>query len=295
MNKLLILFPALLLLSACGPNPGAEIDVARTAAAQTLDAQLSLAQAQETARAAQASQTALAQELNTLETQNAKLEMELNQTQSAQSTFAAIEPQLLAPAGAICRLGPAAGFARAATLEAGTSIRIIGRSTDGDWWQAQLPDESICWIFWSNDLGFEGDVFNLPLVQGPSLPTNTPAPTRPPGFALSYVTDHTCEGVATGIFEIRNTGPETYESLRITLSDPATGTAIRTSDSNNEFLPSSTSCPKGASALGPGQSAFLAISVAGTKDGDLLRVNVRLCTENGLGGSCISGNRDFTR
>ncbi len=296
MRKLIpLLCLAILMLAACAPTENGDPDAARTAAAQTLDAQLGVAQADQALETAEAEQTALDLELNLLETENAQLEIEIDQTQAAQATFAATEPLLIAPTGVTCRLGPNTGFGRAADIAAGSSVAITARSEDGEWWLAQLQDESECWVFWSSELGFEGDVFNLPLVQGPQLPTATIAPTREPGFALSFVSDHSCDGVSNGIFEVRNTGPETYESVRIRLFDVASDSQVRAIDGNNEFLASSNSCPKGNSTLGPSQTAFLAIPLSGTNDGDPLRISVRLCTENGLGGNCIAGNRQFTR
>jgi len=296
MNRTLHLFALIILfLSACSADNAGDPLAAQTAAVQTLDAQLSLAQAQETLFAEEAQETAFASELNALNTQTAEIEIELGQTQAAQSTFEAIQHQLIAPSGAICRMGPQSAFPEYASIVQGESVNIFERDINGDWWHAQLSDGSTCWIFWAADIEFEGDVFNLPLAQGPRLPTSTPVPTRAPGFTLNFHTDHLCNGTQTGVFTIRNVGPDTYESVRIGIIDPATGSPIRYRDGNSEFLSNGGSCSKGASTLVPGESAFLTISFGGTKDGDSLRVNVRLCTENGLGGSCISGNREFIR
>jgi hypothetical protein len=297
--KTLVSFIALSLLfiSGCSPTVISDVGAARTAAVQTLDAQLDLAQAQSIVETSEAEQAALEAGVHVSETENANLELALEQTQALQATFEAITPQLVAPSGANCRLGPNAGFRREAEIASGGVFDIMARNSDGDWWQVKHPDEadSTCWVFWASDLSFMGDVFSLPLIAGPSLPTNTAAPTRAPGFSLRYDINNTCSGVSYAMIIIRNTGPETYESAVVRLWDVASSTEIRSSAGNSEFLTSVTSCPKGNSNLGPGQSAYMTISLGGTRSGDLLRVSVRLCTENGFGGNCISGNTQFTR
>lgn len=300
MNKTfaLIIFLAVS-FSACSPQiEEVGIEAARTAAAATLDAQLELARSGNIELTAEAVQLTLQAKIDSLATENAGLALQLEQTQIAQSTFSAIEPSLKAPSGANCRVGPASGFARITEVSpGGESLNIVARSSSGDWWQVKPPalDGGDCWIFWASDLTFEGDVFSLPLVEGPRLPTNTLAPTRPPGISVRFAAENTCEGTKFAMIEITNTGPETYESAVVRLIDVASGTQIARSDGNNEFLSSSASCPKGNSNLGPGQSAFLGIRVDGASSGALLRVSVRVCTENGYAGNCVSRNTQFTK
>ncbi len=298
MKSLISLFAiSLIFVVGCSPEVSGDLDAARTAAAQTLDAQLDLALAKGVVETAEAEQLALEAEIQALETENANLELELEQTQAVQATFEAILPQLVAPSGANCRIGPNAGFRREAEIASGGIADVLVRSADGEWWQVSVPDQAdaTCWVFWASDLTFLGDVFSLPLIAGPSLPTNTVAPTRPPGFSLRYDIKNNCDGVSYLMIRINNTGPESYESARVRLIDVASGAQISGSDGNNEFLSTSSSCPKGNSTLGPGQSAYLAISIGSSSPGDLLRVSVRLCTEKGFGGNCISGNTQFTR
>ncbi len=294
---LIIASLAILILAGCAPDQVGNVEAARTAAAQTLDAQLSLAQAQVIVLTAEAEQLTLEAEISALETENASLALELEQTQAVQATFEATQPQLVAPNGANCRVGPNVAFRRAAEIASAGIVDVLARSSDGEWWQVVTPgqEDSTCWVFWTNDLTFVGDVFSLPLVQGPQLPTSTAAPTRPPGISLRYAINNNCDGIRYAIIGIRNTGPEIYRSAVVRLFDVASSSQINTSDGNNEFLSTSTSCPKGKPSLSPGQSAFLAISLSGTNSGDLLRASVRVCTEKGLRGNCISSNTQFTR
>ena len=298
MNKVpIIIILLVFLLSACGPQDSEDgNDAARTAAAGTLDAQLELARSGQVELTAEAQELKLLAEINSLATENAKLASQLEQTQIAQSTLSAIEPSLRTPSGAICRIGPDSGFARIVEIASGVSLNIIARSSNGEWWQVSPPslDGGDCWIFWASEITFEGEVFSLPMLEGPKLPTNTPAPTRSPGISLRFVIKNNCEGSKFAIIQITNTGPDSYESARVRLIDVASGNEIAISDGNNEFLASSSSCPKGNSTLGPGQTAFVAIQVSAASKGDVLRVSVRVCTEKGMGGECVSFNTQFT-
>ena len=208
MKRYLLVLGLLLFLWACDPIPTSDPDAARTAAAQTLDAQLEVAQAEIALLTSQADQRTLEAQLEALETANAIASLEASQTAAAQATFEAIPPQLIAPGGANCRIGPNATFARVTEIPASAATAIDGRSLDGNLWRVPLSDaeRTSCWVFWARDLDFLGDVFNLPLVEGPTLPTNTPAPTKAPGFSLRYVLDNKCEGTDFAMVEVRNNG-----------------------------------------------------------------------------------------
>lgn len=298
MDKLalLLILISALLLSACGGGNISSQDAARTAAAGTLNAQLDLAEAEAALATSAAEQTALAQEVNALETENAQLSVDSTETAVAEATLAATEPQLVPPEDVACRFGPDFAFARVADLPAGNPVDVLARSSSGDWWQVPSPKdpEQTCWVYWQQDLDFLGDVFNLPLVEGPQLPANTLAPTHEPGFSLSYSNNNTCGGARYAIFHVTNLGPETYRSAVVTMSDVTTASdELSRNDGNNEFLPTSDSCPKGNAELPPGASAYVAVAIKGTHSGDTLRVRVLLCTEKGYGGNCVVSAVEF--
>lgn len=289
------LFPQLILcttmLVACQGNAPGSQDAARTAAAATLNAQLELAAVEVALATSEAKQTALAREVHALETQNAQLSVESTQTAAAQASLAAVDPQLVPPEAVACRFGPNFAFAKLADLPAGEPVNVLARGSTGDWWQVPSPEDSqqTCWVYWQQNLEFLGQVFNLPLVEGPQLPTNTAAPTREPGFSLRYVGSNMCGTTRHAVLRVLNTGPETYRSARVILSD-STG-EMSTADGNNEFLPTSGSCPKGNPELLPGQEAFVAVPFKGT--GPTYRVRVVLCTEKGYAGNCLARAVEF--
>ena len=284
-------------LSACGSTLAANPEATRSAAAPTLSAQLAPAQT-EAAQQTFVAETATAQALASAEqaTQE-RLQLFGSETAAAQATRAAVEPQLFSRETASCRKGPNNAFVSLALLIPFEVVDVFGRSSNGDWWQVASPlnDGQTCWVFWRNDLELLGDVHNLPFIEGPSLPIQTLAPTKPPGFSLRYVNDLVCKGSKYAVVVVRNTGPEIYQSAIVTLFDVDAAVQLARSDGNHEFLATRTSCPKGNPTLAPGQEAFLAISTQGASSGSSLRITVRLCTEKGYKGNCISSSTTFTK
>lgn len=279
-------------LSACAGASGPE--AAQTAAAATLDAQVAAAQGDLALQTAEAENAALQATVDALAAANSALQAEGTQTAVAQSTLSAIAPQVIPPDGVACRTGPNPGFAKVGDLAAGVPVDAFGRSSDGEWWQVASPknDGTTCWVFWEDDFTFLGEVFNLPMVAGPSLPTATFAPTHTPGIAARYVTNLTCNGVRMAIVRVINLGPETYQSAIVKVSD-SSGTELHRSDGNNEFLPNDTTCPGGQPTLGPGEEKFVAVSIQGAVSGDTLTIRVTVCTEKGTGGNCWSSSTQF--
>jgi len=277
------------LLSACAASG----DAAQTAAAAILDAGVAGAAEQAALQTSQAENAVLQTTLDALATANAALQVQGTATAAAAATAGAVAPQLIAPNGATCRVGPDPNFGKVADIPANTPVDVIARSLDGKWWQVSSPagNGSTCWVFWSEDLDFLGEVFNMPMVAGPSLPTQTFAPTHAPGIGVRFIHTLTCSGVRLAIIRVINLGNETYQSAVVRVSDSG-GTEIHRSDGNNEFLPNDTTCPGGQPTLGPGQEKYVAVSIQGAPAGTLI-VRVTVCTENGTGGTCWSSTTQF--
>lgn len=268
-------------------------DAAQTAAAATLDAGVDSIAAQAALETVQDENAALQATVDALATANAGLKVGGTATAAAAATAAAVPPQLITPNGAACRIGPDPNFGKIADIPANTPVDVIARSLDGEWWQVASPkgNGGTCWVFWSEELDFLGEVFNLAMVAGPSLPTPTFQPTHAPGISVRYVGNLTCNGVRLAIIRVANLGGETYQSAIVRVSDSA-GTEFNRSDGNNEFLPNDHTCPGGQPTLGPGQEKYVAVSIQGAPLGTLI-VRVTVCTEKGAGGTCWSSTTQF--
>lgn len=268
-------------------------DAAQTAAAATLDAGIAAAANQAALQTSQAQNALLQSTVDALATQNSALQLQGTQTAVAQATLDAVPPQLIAPGGAACRIGPDPNFGKVADIPANASVDAIARSLDGKWWQVASPkgNGATCWVFWSDNLEFLGEVFNLPLVAGPSLPTPTFEPTHAPGISIRYNSTLTCVGVRYAMIRVRNLGSETYRSAIVTVADIG-DTVNHRSDGNNEFLKNATTCPGGQPTLGPGEEKYVAVSIQGMPSGTLI-VHVTVCTEKGYRGTCWTSSTQF--
>jgi hypothetical protein len=281
-----------LLLSACA---SADPSAAQTAAAATLDAGVAAMGEQAALQTSEAENAALQATVAALATQNAMLQTQSTATAIAEATLAAVTPQLIAPSGANCRFGADGSFAKVADLKAGQAYNALGRSLNGEWWQIASPDNdgSTCWVFWSQDLDFLGEVFNLPMLAGPALPTATYEPTHAPGISVRFVDTLTCNGLRYAIARVRNLGTQTYQSAIVGLSD-SSGNELNRSDGNNEFLATGHTCPGGEPELKPGQEKFVAVVIKNAASGDTILMRVTVCTEKGYRGDCFTSSTSFT-
>jgi uncharacterized protein YraI len=82
------------------------------------------------------------------------------------------------------RTGPGTNYDAIGWLAAGTTVAIVGRSADGNWWQIPYPGASggVAWI--SEGYGTPRNIQDVPVVVAPptptpSLPTVTPTPSLP--------------------------------------------------------------------------------------------------------------------
>lgn len=280
-----------LLLSACAAQ---DSNAAFTAAAATLDAGVAAAGDQASLQTAEAENNALQATVDALATQNALLQTQGTATAAAQATLDAVPPQLISPGGAACRIGPDGGFGKVADLQAGVAYDALGRSQNGEWWQIESPDNdgTTCWVFWSEDLDFLGEVFNLPMLVGPTLPTPTFEPTHAPGIGARFAESINCSGTRYAIVRVINLGNQTYQSAIVRMSDPS-GTEVSRSDGNNEFM-ATASCPGGGPTLGPGQEKYVAVAIKNAPAGATMIIRVTVCTEKGMGGDCYSSTTNFT-
>jgi uncharacterized protein YraI len=77
------------------------------------------------------------------------------------------------------RAGPGTNFPTVETIEANTSLEIIGITDDGSWLQVLLPDGRMAWLSASvGSVEVAGDIVAVPIAQAPtSTPTYTQSPT----------------------------------------------------------------------------------------------------------------------
>ncbi|GAB4581580.1 MAG: hypothetical protein Fur0022_43290 [Anaerolineales bacterium] len=115
-----------------------------------------------------------------------------------------------------------------------------------------------------------------------------------PDFSVFFDNVHPCDGVNHAIFTIFNNGDTLFQSAEVTLKD-GNGTVIYGPVAHDgPFLGGANECPQGGDAVEPDAKAFLAASVANLNSGQNLRATFKICSQDGLGGSCTTKTLDFT-
>jgi len=191
--------------------------------------------------------------------------------------------------GTNCRVGPGVAFILVDTFLVGQTIEVIGKHPFDSYWYVRSPNNPsvYCWLW-----GFYATGANLggvPVLTPP--PTYTPAPA--PSFDASYVDFGKCISWWTRI-NLKNTGSLAFKSMSISITDTVTSETRNASldgfqDVNACILSSITS------SLGPGDSyTVVAPSLSADPTGHKLSATIKLCTETGQGGQCVSKTIEFT-
>lgn len=188
-----------------------------------------------------------------------------------------------------CRTGPGKVYDMVGALRVGQGAEVIGRDSTGNYWYIRDPSNpsSFCWV-WGQYATLSGNVGALPIFTPP------PTPTPSGNFAVSYSATEVCLGHWFLEFSVTNTGSIVWESFQTTAIDldhsiTKTGLADQFREVTGcAFLPSQDD-------LAPGESGTV---LAGTFDhspsGEDFRVTIKLCSEDGLGGICVSKTITFT-
>lgn len=83
-----------------------------------------------------------------------------------------VEPQLIAPGAVNIRSGPGLNYTVIGTLNANTTMPIVGRNGDGSWWQIKTPNDATGWV--ANSVVNANNTNAVPVVE--ALPPPPPAP-----------------------------------------------------------------------------------------------------------------------
>ncbi|MCI0518909.1 MAG: hypothetical protein L0Z70_01465 [Chloroflexi bacterium] len=305
---------AALLLSACNlPGGGATaapsqvaVDAIYTAAAQTLQAQLTQAAAQQPpAQPSDTPQPAVESPAPPANSPQSPAEQPsetptptpaATETPSATPTSAA--PLISASTATNCRPGPGKVYEPIkGVLPVGIKVEVVGRNSNSTWWYIQNPGKAgdFCWV-WGETTTVEGNAAALPvLTPPPPPPTATFTPTPGAGFSASFRLVHNCSGNPTAIFEVKNTGGAPLHSMELRIDDLTdSDTLFGPSSHDAPFMGSTGECPPGGDLLPAGKTLFIGGAIGGGNSGHQARARIKLCTQNGLGGSCIEKTIEFT-
>ena len=183
-----------------------------------------------------------------------------------------------------CRTGQGTEFERVMILLKGEEADVVGVDTSGDYWYIRRPEEpnSFCWL-WGK--------YATPSGSYESVPVFTQVPTPTPGFefTLNYQKSiGLCGGFYVLQYQITNTGSVTLESWRTSSTDH-TGGSVPISNQQDKFFDISGCAPVGDKFnLIPGESYYVNAMFTNDPSAHDLTVTVMICSQDGLGGSCVS-------
>jgi uncharacterized protein YraI len=287
---------AVMLLSACGPNPlllpgskpAQEATETMQALATEVQATLSAASPPSPAPADSASPAIPADSATPAPTDTAAATSTPADTATPVNTATSTVPTAHVNQNTNCRSGPGTVYDLRYTALIGVDLTIVGRTTLNDYVIVNDPNHpgQTCWL-WLQYVDVSGDLSTLPLSTPP------PTPTPSIGFKASYSYMEGCVGWDPG-FKIENTGSLTLKSVSVSVKDNDTSTTESFSADNFDKLagcPVANSIPK----LDPGDTGYAyAHSFAYNPSGHSMHATIKVCSETGLGGTCATRSFDFT-
>jgi hypothetical protein len=196
-----------------------------------------------------------------------------------------------------CRSGPGTVYDWLGALNPGQEVEILGKDPSNSSYYIKNPTNpsSFCWI-WNTYATVTGDMAAVPVYT--PMPTPTPAktstPTTPPvDFSVTYSEIIVCGNFYVEV-NITNTGTLTWQSYDLKIDDTVTLTSGHWSD--NIFV-DYTGCVQtlAQADLSPGETGQgYAGSFVVNPTGHLLNATIKVCSADGLAGTCITKSFSFT-
>jgi hypothetical protein len=195
-----------------------------------------------------------------------------------------------------CRNGPTTAYDVLGVLNVGETARVVGRSLLTDTMIIELPSRPsvTCWL-WAQNASVTGDIASLPLIPIPATPT--PKATLPAGasFKVIYLSTIQCGDKYALKFKITNTGNVTWESNSIFAFNEDTNENTSVSyDTFPNYLDGCTLANNDQNL----EASEVGISTSGEFSTNPyahdFTVAIRVCSRDGLAGSCLEQVIKFT-
>lgn len=210
-------------------------------------------------------------------------------TPTPTATFTPLPPRVHVSVATNCRKGPSEAYSFVVSIESGHLTEVTALSTFDNYYyiaNPEQPDQS-CWLS-GEHASLHGDASELPVLTPPAIPTPKI------GFNLYHYGFRKC-GATHVVFSVVNNGGTTFQTGRIhvkdlTSNDDLHGPAL----DRHPFAPSPSACPPGhGNIFPPGAGAYIVVPVSSAPKGHDGMATIKLCTEDYLGGSCVSQSAYF--
>jgi hypothetical protein len=194
-----------------------------------------------------------------------------------------------------CRTGPGAVYDWLGVLNIGQQAEIYARDPANSSWYIRNPNNQavFCWIY---------GAYATVTGNTSSLPIFTPMPTPTPVFTATPVNDFSLVTYGASVcgiqfyirFGITNTGGTTWQSYQTTVTDTVTAvTAVYSRDQFDDYI----GCAAGLTQndLTPGEPGYAHSNIfLANPGGHAMVAVVKVCSLDGLGGTCVNKTLNFT-
>jgi hypothetical protein len=197
-----------------------------------------------------------------------------------------------------CRSGPGTIYDWLGALNPGQEVEILGKDLSNSSYYIKNPTNSsgFCWI-WNTYATVTGDMAAVPVFT--PMPTPTPAISKTPtSLPISYSATFSellfCPANYYITINIVNTGTLTWQSWDLSIDDTVSSTTALESD--DKFM-DITGCGSVniQDDLSPGETGKLySGAIPSNPEGHLIKASIKLCSADGLAGTCISKSITFT-
>lgn len=177
-----------------------------------------------------------------------------------------------------CRIGPGDVYGLIHTFMAGDIVNLVGKDLNETYWFIQDQEQGSinCWL-WGKYATPEGNIADLPVF--------TPPPTPKPVANYTIAYKDTTAGGKHITVTIKNTGDLTLESYSATFKDMSTSETV---DQTSNQFDNRVKIPAGKTALLTTSYSFISDTT-----GHNIKVFIKLCTNDNLGGVCVSKTAQF--
>ncbi|MBC8333106.1 MAG: hypothetical protein H8E28_14085 [Anaerolineae bacterium] len=194
-----------------------------------------------------------------------------------------------------CRYGPGKTYDQLGFLTVGEETEVIARDPSGYYWYVRNPDRpgGYCWL-WGEYATVVGDTSTLPIYTPPPTPTPTFTATPSVGFEVVFRQVDACAPNWRVEFRLTNTGNLAFESVSVRVTDNDTAETV---NYNDEEFEDWNACALSTSSneLGPGGVDYAPSgNLSADPTGHSVTATITVCTDPGLGGTCISKTITFT-
>ena len=189
-----------------------------------------------------------------------------------------------------CRSGPGTAYEALGILNVGQLAQVTGRNSVGDYWIIKLagPPAITCWL-WGQYASVSGDTSGLPVIIPPPTPTLVNSPTPVGDFSFAYQSIGVGPGYVCVMFNAKSNAL-TWDSYKFSVTDVTQGLSGTTT--SNDFIDYNSWCLQSgfAADIPPGDTAtvMVKIAVVANPAGDDFSAILKMCTEDGLAGTCLS-------